>query len=165
MTALDFAIQDATARVREGKSHNRSPRIDAINRFVGNPVGSPYCAAGVSWCFHAAGANNFPFSGLAAAIHDSFRAADRVSEDPQKVLSWKGALFGWTLESGHGHIGFIRERLTDETGKLVRIRTVEYNTVQPANPNIDGVFERDRAVEPSFWFLNTSDLEGGAWWE
>ena len=164
MTALDFAIRDAKAPVREIDGSNRSPRIDAINRFVGAPMGSPYCAAGVSWCFHAAGASDFPFSALAATIRDGFAQFGKRSDDPNAMLLWKGALFGWTLENGHGHIGFVRERLTDDRGHVVAIKTVEYNTDLTGSPDGDGVYERIRKCEPEFWYLNTSDFKGGDWW-
>ena len=165
MNAIDYAIQDARLPVRETGGSNRSPRIDAINRFVGSPIGSPYCAAGVSWCFHAAGAENFPFSPLAAAIRDAFEAENKMSKSADEMLNWDGALFGWTLEDGYGHIGFVRERLTNASGQVVALRTVEYNTDLTGSPNGDGVYERLREVQPSFWYLNTTSFQGGSWWD
>lgn len=39
----------------ETEGFNRSPFIDKINAFAGVPMGSPYCAAFVSWVFHESG--------------------------------------------------------------------------------------------------------------
>lgn len=172
-TALDWATADAAEGVRESEGVNRSPRIDEINRFIGSPLGSPYCAAGVSWCFHQAGASAFPASASAGAIHDWFAERGLASHRPNDLRRWRGALFGWTHPDGHGHIGFVRRRLTDASGSVVAIGTVEYNTEPPAareglaGPDIGGVWERERPVEDggSMWFLRCDQFPGGQWWD
>jgi hypothetical protein len=131
MNALQWAQRDVKAKVRETGGNNRSPRIDALNRFVGNPLASPYCAAGVSWCFHAAGSLDFPFSGSSQVIRAWFEHRGKLSFQPDAMKAWHGALFGWSNGDGHGHIGFVAERLTapptdnlSPEGHVVRIRTV-----------------------------------------
>ena len=172
-SALDWAIADAADGVRESEGPNRSPRIDEINRFIGSPLGSPYCAAGVSWCFHKAGAAAFPASASARRIHDWFAERGLASCRVGDMLRWRGALFGWTRPDGHGHIGFVRRRLTNAAGSVVAIGTVEYNAEPPASrgnssegPDVGGVWERERPVEEggAMWFLRCDQFPGGAWW-
>lgn len=165
-SALDWAILDVNLPLRDKDHDDRNPRINAINRFVGNPIGSPYCAAGVSWCFHQAGAKNFPFHGLAKEIRDWFASQDLLSHDPNDLLLWKGALFGWTLDSGHGHIGFVEKRLTDATGKVTAIGTAEYNTTPPVGHGPDGAYQKTRLLANyrGLWFLRCDGFEGGSWW-
>lgn len=165
-TALDWAALDVALPLRDYDHDDQNPRINAINRFVGNVVGSPYCAAGVSWCFHQAGASDFPFHGLAADIKDWFAQKGLISHDPAALLKWKGALFGWTHADGHGHIGFVEKRQTDEAGKVNSIGTVEYNTTPPDGPGPDGAYRKVRAVANGgeIWFLRCDGFEGGAWW-
>ncbi len=166
-TALDWALLDVQLPLRDLKRDDVNPRINALNRFVGNPIGSPYCAAGVSWCFHQAGASGFPFHGLAKDIRDWFEARGRLSHDPQNLLDWHGALFGWTLANGHGHIGFVEKRLTDAGDQVISIGTVEYNTTPPDGAGADGAYQKTHPVfnGGEMWFLRCDDFQGGAWWE
>lgn len=163
---MDWAERDNAAKVRETGGDNRSPRIDALNRFVGNPIGSPYCAAGVSWCFHAAGAMDFPFSGSSQAIKSWFEHRGLLSFQADSMLAWHGALFGWSNGDGLGHIGFVAERLTSDE-HVVSFKTVEYNTSLAGSRDGQGVFSLTRHVAEAhqLWFLDTSDFEGGRWWD
>lgn len=165
-SALDFALADASRPVTESSGPNRSAQIDEINRFAGSPLGSPYCAAGVSWCFHQAGASHFPFSPLAKSIRDWFAERGLMSEDPDSLLHWDGALFGWTNPDGHGHIGFVKRRLTNSAGHVVAIQTVEYNTHPQDAAGPDGVWERRRLAAPGrMWLLRCDGFPGVAWWK
>ncbi len=47
---------------------NRGKWIDTFNTFVGNPLGSPWCAAGLCWVANAAGVKNAPKTGSSGAI-------------------------------------------------------------------------------------------------
>jgi len=124
MTALDFMQQLVDAHVHETGGNNRGPVIDEINRELGLPMGSPYCAATVSHCFRKAAAEPgatglpFPCSGGSQALKHSFAALGRLSNDPNALLSWRGALGGWTDSDDptHGHVFFIKGRLTDQSG-------------------------------------------------
>lgn len=165
MTALDFALEDVARPLRETGGSNRSPRIDAINRFVGNPIGAPYCAAGVSWCFHAAGCGDFPFSGGSQFIRDWFERRNRLSWSADDLLKWRGALFGWSNGDGHGHIGFVAKRF-QEGGRVLTIGTAEYNTDSAGSREGEGAYALTRSLEGPhrLWFLDVSELAGGAWW-
>jgi len=165
MTALDFALKDIAAPVRETGGNNRSPRIDAINRFVGNPIGAPYCAAGVSWCLHAAGAEGFPFSGGSQFIRGWFEERGRLSWDVDDLLKWRGALFGWSNGDGHGHIGFVAKRF-QEAGHVLTIGTAEYNTDKAGSRDGEGAYALTRSLQGPhrIWFLDVSAFTGGAWW-
>lgn len=48
--------------MRETNGKNRSPKIDAMNKFVGAPLGSPWCASFNAWIYKEAGVKNFPKS-------------------------------------------------------------------------------------------------------
>lgn len=191
MNALDFAIKDADAKVRETHGKNRSPRIDEINRSVGNALGSPYCAAGVSECFAKAARlvpDGKPFggrSGSSQAIKRWFDAGGRLTYDAQKLLGWHGALFGWTNpeDPAHGHVGMVERRYTNADGKVTEIGTVEYNTdAIKGDRDGDGVYRcRRRLCSDGLWypvdshgktygrghkiyFMRTDGIAGGEWW-
>lgn len=167
LTALDFALADSALPVRETNGPNRSPEIDAMNTFVGIPLGSPYCAAGVSYCFHRAGATSeqFPFSGGSQAIRQWFEERGLLTFDPSELKYWKGALFGWSLDDGHGHIGFVSGRLVNASGEVVGIQTCEYNTDKAGSREGEGCYQlrRSFAGPHRLWFCNCSDIHGGDW--
>ena len=172
MTALESAMVDVTAGLRETGGKNRSPRIDAINRNVGNPLGSPYCAAGVSDAFRRAGAGrtDFPFSGSSQAIKRWFESHGLLSHDAQDLKHWRGALAGWTDADGaHGHIFLVGQRFTDDSGHITSIGTAEYNTGPDGGRDGDGAYSKHRIVPidrgHKLWFLNCSNIPGGAWWK
>lgn len=168
-SALDIMQRLVDQRVHETNGKNRSPVIDMIVREGGGELGAPYCAYSVSHCFRQC-ANmlgaKFPFSGSSQEIKRAFRSADRYSEDPQDLLGWKGALAGWTNDDGqHGHIFFVKGRLTGANGKVTHLRTLEANT----NPRTlgrdgEGFYELKRPVNTIGWYLDTSEIKGGAWW-
>jgi hypothetical protein len=159
--------------VAETGGNNRGPLVDVFEQFVHVPLGSSWCAAFASYCFHKTYADDphlsgklFPYSGGSQAILHSFRFAGLVSDDPQDLLKWRGALFVWTDPDGvHGHIGFITGRLTDDGGKVVAVETIEGN----AGPGSGGVVALRRIVPVTqeghrMHFLDTSSFMGGAWW-
>ena len=180
-SAIDVAVSEILGPrpIRESDGPNRSPAIDEINREVGNPLGSPYCAAGVSHCFRAfheylptAAGVGFPMSGSSQHILAWFRARGWAFEDPQRLLRCKGALGGWTDPDGaHGHIFFVRGRLTNTSGCVVALETLEYNT-SPETQGAQGqgayALRRDlhrlRETHPRFWFLDVGQIAGGQWW-
>lgn len=176
-TALDYA--NGFVGLRETNSKNRSPQIDVMNALVHNPLGSPYCAAGVSYCFHQsllslhgqkAEGDSFTPSGSSQALKKAFDKSDRYSEDPQDLLKWRGALGGWTSvgDPAHGHIFFVAGRLTDKSGVIVAIQTIEFNTSIAGSRDGEGVYELRRVVPidrgHKLWFLDTSEILGGQWW-
>lgn len=64
LSIRDKVINVATGLLglRETNGSNRSPQIDAMNRFVGAPLGSPWCASFNAWVYKEAGVKNFPKS-------------------------------------------------------------------------------------------------------
>ena len=178
MTALDFMQQLVDQKVHEIDGNNRGPVIDEINRELGLPMGSPYCAATVSHCFRKAleeGASGlpFPYSGGSQALKHSFAARGLLSSDPNALLSWRGALGGWTDsdDPAHGHVFFVKGRLTDDAGSVVGLITLEANTSpQTQDRDGEGMYELHRSIEsldarhPNYWFLKTDGICGGEWW-
>jgi hypothetical protein len=185
MNAIDEMQRLIDLKVRELVTKNRSPIIDQINKEMGLPMGSPYCASTVSHCFREAFKANlisdpgavfdetFPYSGGSQAIRRSFERWGKLSRDPQDLLAWKGALGGWTDQDdpAHGHIFFIKGRLTDNLGRVTGLRTLEANT-SPDTMGRDGqgMFELVRRIDdlakhhPNFWFCRTDDISGGEPW-
>lgn len=188
MTALDVAksiigsdVGYGEGVVLETDGRNRGPFIDKVNAYVAIPMGSPYCAASVSWCFRkselAAPASEFTElvrfvkSGSSQVLKAKAKARGKLFTDPQKLLDCKGALFGWTNADGaHGHIGFVGERLTD-CGRVIAIGTWEFNT-SPGTMQRDGEggyhlkrnIAKVRETHPNLWFIDVSDTVGGRWW-
>lgn len=164
--------------VTETNGKNRGPMIDEINRELGLPMGSAYCAATVSHCFRKAAEPGaacapFPYSGGSQALKRAFTALGRLSDDPNSLLTWRGALGGWTdtADPAHGHVFFIKGRLTDQAGNVVALLTLEANTSpQTQDRDGQGIYELHRTIEtltanhPNYWFLETDGICGGEWW-
>lgn len=167
MTAIDVA--KIWLGQKETKGPNRSPFIDRINRAVGVPLGSPWCASFVTFCFTDAGREKPEWASAGSqAIMRWFKKNKRFSTSAQDILKWKGALFGWTnADKIHGHIGIVRARFTTD-GKIVAIGTLEGNTNDGGSRNGDGAYALRRGVpvdgSKRLWFLNTTGLPGGDWW-
>lgn len=172
MTIVEIAAKLVGKTETQGK--NRSVLIDNINAYVGNQMGDPYCAAGVSWCFREASIANGekdrprPKTGSSFFMRKWFAQRSKVTDDAQALLGWKGALGGWTNPDGHGHVFIIEKRYTSMLGfgrKVVAIGTIEFNTDGEGSRDGDGIWRRKRKVdERKFWFCDTSDLSGGAYW-
>lgn len=170
MDALAVAQQIVSSGLREQPpGSNRGVLIDKMLRSAGAPPPNPWCAAFVSWCFREATGKPPVFNSAGSQfIRIYFERNGRLTYDPQKLLEWKGALFGWTLpDKKHGHIGLVKGRLTTE-GKVVAIETLEGNTSLGGSRNGDGAYSLKRNVPYSashrIWLLNTTGLPGGDWW-
>lgn len=157
--------------VEEG--NNRGPLIDKMLLFCGTPVGNPYCAAGVSYAFHLATGKparqgGFPSSASSQAIRRWYETRGLLSTNPGDMLRWRGALFGWTQASNPdaGHIGIVLD-LVVEGGVVTHIITAEFNTSSSGALVREGKgsYIKQRAVQGHFWYLNTGDTPGGAWWD
>jgi hypothetical protein len=57
-----ISVANGLLGMRETNGKNRSPKIDAMNRFVGAPLGSPWCASFNAWIYKEAGVKGFPKS-------------------------------------------------------------------------------------------------------
>ncbi len=171
MNALQWAEALLRQHVTESAGNNRGPVVDAIERFAGVPHGSPWCAAFVSYCFHkaaldAACDNAFPTSGGSQSLLAHFERLGLVSRDPQDLMNWKGALGGWTDPGGaHGHVFFVKGRLTDASGQVVKIATIEGNAGPGRGSVVALVRDTPTTIEGhELWFLDVGGFEGGSWW-
>lgn len=202
-SAIDVAIQYLDLPLRETWANNRSSYIDALVRYVGHSVplnpkaaGLPYCAIGVSACFLMAqrayikgGGDTKSFTELMIKTASSqeikrfFERKGLLFTDPQQLRQCKGALFGWTnSDAAHGHVGFVAGRLTDGMGKVVAIRTVEFNSNMAGSRDGEGCYSLIRQhlhngvfgvkgltgnlgqSKKKLWFCDTSSFFGGSWW-
>ena len=169
-SALDIAHRIVRSNLRENPPNsNRGLLIDKMLLSARAGVGQPWCAAFVSWCFRQATDNPPDFNSASSQfIRRWFEKRDWLSFDPQDLLRWNGALFGWTNPDRiHGHIGFVRQRFT-KMGRVVSIGTLEGNTDRTMERNGDGAYALRRSIaamdDKPLWFLNTSEIEGGRWW-
>lgn len=166
MTALSVA--QSYLGTKE-KGHNRGLLADNCNEYTGAAMGSPWCAGFLSLCFcRAAGPLHglCPKSASSLGIRNWFEARQLLSWDPQDMANWKGAVAGWTNDDGHGHVFFVAKRLTNPSGKIVAIETVEGNSGPDGGRDGDGVYAHRRIVPVTaeghkLWFCNTSHLPGG----
>lgn len=64
ISTRDKVIKSAEGLIglREPNGNNRSPMIDKMNKFVGAPLGSPWCAAWNAWNYNEGGVKNYPKS-------------------------------------------------------------------------------------------------------
>jgi hypothetical protein len=179
ISALEIAKRYVGVRETGGK--NRGPEIDQFNMFAGVPLGSPYCASGISFCFDlarrklqgAAVRNHpapssvvFPRTASSQQIRLAFKKAGLLSTDAQDLKSWKGGVFGWTnRDKVHGHVGLVAGRLTDASGRIVALRTVEFNSNSAGSRDGEGVVENERIVPVDrghkLWFCDVSSMAGG----
>ncbi len=117
-----------------------------MNRYVGSPLGSPYCAAAVSYSIRP----NSPKSGLARSLRtkNTFTALDVIQGKRQikegYILIWQKG------ETISGHAG-----LADKDWIRTKGATVEGNTSagnKGSQSNGDGFFYRQRRIEPTNYF-------------
>jgi hypothetical protein len=184
MTILDAALRHADLREHGGK--NKDPWIAKANAYVRNPATSPYCAAGIAQsqleAFQAEGGTQsqlnlligqgkaLPITGSSQYLRLWAKQKNRLTFDPQKLLSFRGALFGWTNagDEGHGHIGLVERRLTTN-GKVLAIGTFEFNTDLAGDRDGEGAFRLERKVPTDrgrdLWYIDLTGLWGGDWWK
>ena len=182
---------DGPKKVIELKGQkNRSPWIDSANKYVGIPLASPYCIASLLKVQSEAFQKTYPkladpekelrklikegralpITGGSQYLKSWAQQHKRLTTDPQKLLSFTGAIGGWTNpggKSGHGFL--VTERLTDN-GKVTAVRTIEFNT-SPSTGDRDGegCFSLRRSVPKDrghdLWWIDLTGLFGGDWWK
>lgn len=187
MTAKDIAKRYAEMPLRETGGQNRSPDIDKFNLSAGVPLGSPYCASGLSFCFRACAKLNvirFPYTASSQAMRKEFERRGKFTWNAELMKRWGGAIGGWTNDDGvHGHVFLITERLTDRHGDVVGIRTIEFNSNLIGDREGDGCFELTRrmgadgnwyvedkngrltGIGRKIWFCDVTGFPGGVWWK
>ena len=172
MSVIDIASKFVGKRETGGR--NRSQIIDTLNEFVGNRLGDPYCAAGVSYCLDQAKTlygpkdAKIPKTGSSFLMHSWFSQKGMDSKDPQDLLKWGGALGGWTNPDHHGHVFLIEKRFTSMFGlgkKVIALGTIEFNSNSAGSRDGEGIVRNKRKVgSKDFWFCDISGLPGGSYW-
>jgi len=139
--ALSIAVREIG--IRE-VGRNRGPRVEEYLASVGLPPGNPWCAAFVHWCF-ARAAEDLEreraacFDVLAprtGGVHKMWR---RIPEKYRQRHPTVGALFFHNAGAGMGHVGFVKEVLSQD-----RFSTVEGNTDDVGSREGDGVRSKSR---------------------
>ena len=112
-----------------------------------------------------------PITGSSQALKRWGKQHSRLTDDPQKLLKMTGAIFGWTNEDdpAHGHVGIVKGRQTDIRGKVVAIKTYEFNTdLVKGDRDGEGAYSLKRVVPVdrghSLWFVDLTGCVGGDWW-
>lgn len=128
---------------------NRGYPMDEANSFVGNPLGSPYCAATGSRALYLAGVAK-PKSGLARNMRTKETySAWLVINGVKKIREGDGLIWqkGATV---FGHFGF-----ADADWNSTKGRTIEANTssgYRGSQSNGDGIYGRWRSLSPTSYF-------------
>lgn len=130
----------------ETRGPNRSPIIDAWNKAVGAPLGSPYCASAVSaWLDSVAMESPRQRTAWSRAFRHGRHAfpAREVTTGRRRVV--RGDVVLWRRGSGGGHIG-----IASEDWQRARGRVTEANTSAPRTAGSqwdgDGVYDKPRAI-------------------
>lgn len=132
---------------REDHGSNRSVLIDAINRYVSVPLGSPYCIASDLYAMHlvcdGSGLKN-PIPREAGTQAFWFHDAPAKYKRPHGSLAQKGdvGIFQHTSNPDHGHGVLVRVDQTDP--KL--FQSDEGNTDATGGREGDGFYSRVRST-------------------
>ena len=124
---------------------NRSPLIDSMNKYVKNPVGSPYCAATVCYSEYQSGKPKHR-TGLARNVRDSSTfSSNDVIMGKRKVERGSYVIY----QKGETIFGHIETAIKD--WKSIEGETIGGNT-SPTNKgsqsNGGGFYKRWRKIEP-----------------
>jgi hypothetical protein len=142
--------------VRERHNDNRSPEIDTWLKYLGLPMGQPYCAAFYVYNYHEQG-HNLPRIGRCSLLWQTCRAreltyktfdAEAVSMGIEKIRPADGIIWRHgrgTTSNFNGHAGIALA----QTGRTT-FRSREGNT-QPGSTGNQreggGVFDRNRRLD------------------
>lgn len=128
---------------------NRSPLIDSMNRYVGNPLGSPYCAAAVSYAYYKAG-NPFVKSGLARNLRTKYTySAYDVFVGKAKI--YDGDILIWQKgETVNGHAAIAHGDWIGKSGESDEGNTSSGE--KGSQSDGDGFWRRRRAISPTSYF-------------
>ena len=135
------------------EGNNRGAFVDMINRYVGNPLGAPYCAAFGYWNIKETNAI-YPTvkSGLAVKyITNKSIKALAVAKGYIKLDSNKSYI--GIYERGktiHGHFIIVEKQINNNT-----IQTIEANTssgVKGSQDDGDGIYRRTRKIRYQDYF-------------
>lgn len=130
----------------ESNGANRSSLIDSMNRYVGNPLGSPYCSAAVCYSLRP---SKFK-TGLATRLKtkESFTSWDVIIGKRQIK---KGYIIIWQKgETIFGHAGLAFKDWNGTKGETYEGNTSSGN--KGSQSNGDGFWHRFRSIQPTSYF-------------
>jgi hypothetical protein len=156
------ALCEADLAQREDKGPNRSEMIDAINKRLGVPLGSPYCIGGLLVRAVEVLCTRHDFVNpvvMTAGTQKFWRNA------PEKFKKLKGnkakkgdiGILVNKNDAAHGHAFMFRE---DETNVQL---TIEYNTNGAGSRNGDGVYRLQRTAEGTISKTYRGSIDVVAW--
>lgn len=128
---------------------NRSPLIDTINRYVGNPLGAQYCGATVCYSLYLSGKPIFK-TGLARNLRnkDTFTAFDVIMGNREIC---KGDVLVW--QKGETIFGHTEVADTNWTG--VKGSSIGGNTSpgkKGSQSNGGGFWRKPQKIDPTSYF-------------
>ncbi len=131
---------------------NRGLRVDTYNRSVGNPLGSPYCMAGIYFCFNQF-ENPLIKSGLAQSQIKYFKKIGFKTPYKAKI----GDLLTWRTNQTFGHIEIIVKVLNGGW-----VQTIGFNTTKGNGNQRDGggVYLRKRHLYNRLGILHIKGIAG-----
>jgi hypothetical protein len=136
--ALKIAIAELKADAREIGGNNKGPFVKKYLAGAGLPVGNPWCASFVSWCFLQSVDGEkadmpFQYTAGARALRKqfvpkgwTFTASERLPEPGDLVFWWRVRADGW-----QGHVGLVHQLkdgmlYTIEGNKSPRVQGFSY---------------------------------------
>lgn len=136
--------------------NNRGKLVDLWNKFAGNALGSPYCAAFVSYCLSKDSAIPFKIkSGLARTFWTKVPKELKHSADDvlrRKYRPKYGDLVIWANGSTMtGHIGFVIS-YDERTGIITTIEANTSSGKSGSQSNGNGVYVRYRKISRDTYF-------------
>lgn len=156
-TLQDSVIANSSKylHVRELHNNNRGPEIDQWLKYLGLPLGSPYCAAFLVWNYHECG-YNLPRIGRCSLLwstvrHNELRyktfTADDVAMGIEKINPADGVIWRHgrgASQNWNGHAGIALQQIDRRTFK-----SREGNTMPTSKGNQregGGVYDRTRTL-------------------
>lgn len=133
--------------------NNRGSKVDEINKEAGNPLGSPYCAATVSYSLNHAQAKLPEYRG-GLAINFYNKSKDRYSAGDvyfKRVKVKCGDIVIWQKGSGiNGHVGVVNKDWSGSTGETIEANTSSGDKGDQREGS--GIFVRTRTIQPYAYF-------------
>ncbi len=134
---LDSSLDTALSQVGIIEGDGNTGEVEKYAKNINLPKGSPYCAAGVFYCFDKAASDNsdipIPKTGVATSIFNFAKKYGTYT----KAVPEKHDLIVWRLpRSWQGHV----ERIFD-VEKAGWVKTIAFNSKKA---NLEGVFIQRR---------------------
>lgn len=153
LRALEIALVEAKARVRETDGPNDSPRIRQYQAVCHIAPPEPYCAAFVCWCIcQACQQLSLPapirFSAYTPDLYRRCKPISSYEVQPGDLFFvYKPHLDGGRI----GHVGIVASLIEDG-----RFSTVEANTNIKGSRDGDGVYANFRRADETIYFARVA---------